>query len=382
MRLNWLSNFASHSGYANQARLFVPRIQQSGHPITVIDIAGGQHMPQVIHGVEVLPVWGDPLGRDSAITSHYSHTRAHALVSLIDTWVYGGAGMDRVNWFPWTPIHEHPVTNKTIAALKDAKRPIAMSQFGVDMLKRAGFDPMYVPLAYDPNVWKPGDKQQARAKLGWQNEPFIVSFVGVNDSCPSRKGIFELIAAWSMFCEGKQDVRLYLHTSATGQVAGDFGGIHIPDLLKMLEINPDTIIWVNQPQYLTHIPQSHLVSVAQASDVLCAPSRGEGFGLAPLEFQACGCPVIGTRFSAQVELTFDGWFVEYEPELNPQGSIWAKPGIASLVDALEAAYAERGNSKRSANAIQRAQEYTIENVFHRYMKPVLTEIAETVLELA
>lgn len=362
--------------------MFVPRIHRSGHSITVVNITGGSSMPQIVGGIEVLPTWGDPLSRDGAMFSHYNKTRAHALLTMVDVWAYAGQGLDRLNWYPFVPIDHMPAPQGVIDAVKECKRPIAICEFGVRMLQHAGFDPFYIPLAFDPSVFRYGDMQDARRALNWRDDMFIVAFGGVNDSLPSRKGIAELLIAWSIFTEKHKDVQLYLHTSAKRQTPGQHGGIDIPAFMQTLGIDTNTVMWVAQEQYHTHIPHSHLATVAQASDVLCAPSRGEGFGLLPLEFQACGCPVIATNFSAQTELNFDGWFVEYEPELSWQGSLWAKPGIMGIVDALEAAYLDKGNKQRRANVIQRAQAYTIERVFNQYMQPVLTEIIEQVLEAA
>ncbi len=381
-RFLWASNYTSHSGYSNQARMFVPRIARDGHTVAVVNITGGSNMPQMVGGVEVLPTWGDALGRDGAILSHYQKQRTHALITMVDVWAFIGSGMDKLNWFPFVPVDHMPAPPQVLAAVKECKRPIAMSQFGKLMLENAGYDPLYIPLMYDPSIWKPGDMSMARQQLNWRDDLFCVSFAGVNDSLPSRKGIPELLIAWRIFSEMHNDVQLYLHTSTQRQTTGVHGGIDAPAFIQSLGINPKTIVWVQQEQYRTHIPQSHLVAVAQASDVLCAPSRGEGFGLLPLEFQACGCPVITTHFSAQTEMNFDGWFVEYEPELSWQESLWAKPGIQGIVDALEAAYLDKGNKQRRANVAQRSQAYSAEIVYNNYMRPALNMITEYVLEMA
>ncbi len=380
MRILWMSNYTSQSGYSHQARLFVPRIAASGHHVNVLNISGGSNMAQQVGNIQLLPSFNDSLGRDAA-PYHYNQMRAHILFSLIDTWAYKDGGMDQMYWYPWTPVDLMPLMPDVGHALKDCKTPIAMSRWGEQVLRQAGFDPLYVPLAIDAS-WQPGDKRVSRAKLGWPDDKFIAAFVGVNDSVPSRKGIFEVLGAWQMFTRDRPDSLLYLHTSHKGNLSSSnrYGGIDIPQTIEILGINPETLIWVDQGQYKSGIPTSHLVEVARAADVLVAPSRGEGFGLVPVEFQACGCPVISTDFSAQSELNFGGWLIEYEPDMSWQGSVWAKPSMQGIVDSLEATRDERNDPRRKQAVIDGARVYTVDRVVQQYMLPVLNQIGERILE--
>lgn len=50
----------------------------------------------------------------------------------------------------------------------------------------------------------------------------------------------------------------------------------------------------------------NLERILQASDLFFLPSRAESFGLAALEAQACGCPVIGYRAGGLPEVVVDG----------------------------------------------------------------------------
>ena len=67
-----------------------------------------------------------------------------------------------------------------------------MSQYGVEQMQQAGFDPYYVPHGVDPQVWYPQDKAKARHTLNIAQDSFFVAFVGVNDSIPSRKGSYSV----------------------------------------------------------------------------------------------------------------------------------------------------------------------------------------------
>lgn len=69
------------------------------------------------------------------------------------------------------------------------------------------------------------------------------------------------------------------------------------DLAQVLGIREDV-------RYLGKREQ--LENVLQASDVFFLPSIAESFGLAALEAQACGCPVIGYRSGGLPEVVVDG----------------------------------------------------------------------------
>jgi hypothetical protein len=90
--------------------------------------------------------------------------------------------------------------------------------------------------------------------------------------------------------------------------------------------------------------------------------------------------VITTHFAAQKELCWGGWLIEGEPEFGWQNAFVLKPGVAGIVDALEAAYADRGNSERRQTAMEGAREYHIDYVMVKYMLPVLQQIAEMTLD--
>lgn len=278
------------------------------------------------------------------------------------------------------PVDTMPAAPAVVENLKHCKAPIAYSRYGESELRKVGFAPYYIPHAVDPAIWKPGNKLKARQIGNVPPDIFFVSFVGVNDSVPSRKGIGELLMAWQLFTETHKDAMLYMHTSLTGNLGiNAVGGVKIDTLIKTLGINPNTIKLADQYRYRTGIPASELVTIAQASDVLILPTTGEGFGLPLLEFQRAGCPVITTNFAAGSELCFSGWKIEGEPMWSWQDAIIMKPGITSIVEALEAAYDDRNNPDRAAKAIAGARDYDIDTVMGKYAIPVLNDIAERIL---
>jgi glycosyltransferase involved in cell wall biosynthesis len=380
MRILWTSNYSSFSGYSNQAQLFVPRIQAAGHHVVVFELANGKRRPRQIGNVHVLPGGLDPLGSD-IIEAHTVQSRAHAVITLVDVWGMNKDVMKRTPWFPITPVDTLPIAPKVKDHLHSAIRPIAMSQYGVQELKKAGFEPLYIPHGVDPQVWHPQDKARARHELNIPQDTYFVSFVGVNDSIPSRKGLPELLMAWQVFSQEHPTARLYLHTTPTGNLpVNNAGGVDIPKIMDTLGIDKNTVQFPDAYRYANGIPAKHLAMIAAASDVLILPSRGEGFGLPALEFQRVGCPVILNNFTTGPELCFSGWLLEGEPEWSWQNASVQKPGILSIIEALGYALQERDNPARKAQAIARAQEYDIDWVMAKYALPVLQQIGEMVLD--
>jgi glycosyltransferase involved in cell wall biosynthesis len=106
---------------------------------------------------------------------------------------------------------------------------------------------------------------------------------------------------------------------------------------------------------------------------MLATSYGEGFGIPTVEAQACGVPVIVSKFAASPELVGDGWAVSGQPLYDPaQHSFWTIPSVPEIVEALEQAYAKGKN--KSAKAVEFAQNYDHEKVWQENWMPVLKKL--------
>lgn len=358
--------------------MIVPRLVRMGHEVVVLEL-GGHGMVHVVDGIQVIPPALDALGND-IIPAHAEHLKVDAVVTLTDTWAFRPDVMAQVRWFPLTPIDHLPVPPGVAHSLRASVQPIAISRFGLDQLQRAGFQPLYLPHAVDPTVWRPVTMESARSAVNIPQDAFWVSFVGVNDSIPNRKGLPELLAAWSMFSPRHADARLYLHTSREGNLPiSTFGGVQLGELFKAFGIDESTVQLPDAYAYRTGIAQSTLSLIASASDVFILPSRGEGFGLPSLEFQRCGCPVILTDFAASGELCFSGWKIDGEPDWTVQHATNVKPSVLSIAERLEQAYAARGDMRYRMQAIEGARQYDIDTVMRRYGAPLMEQMADRVL---
>lgn len=383
MHILWASNYQSHSGYANQSRLFIPRIRAAGHTVTVADLGGGVYIAHRDEdGVMLIPPRHDPWFADS-IESHFAACGADCVISLCDTWGMNGPVYAKLPWYPFTPVDHLPAPPQVVDTVKLSKRPIAYSVWGTERLKEAGLEPLFWPHAFDPKVFYPEDRETARKALGVAPDVFFVSFVGVNDSVPNRKGMPELLEAWQKFANAHPDALLYLHTTAQGNLpVNPTGGVNLGLIMKTLDIDRSRVLMPDEYLYYTGMPQEHLRHVYSASDVFVLPTRGEGFGLPLLEAQACSCPVVTTEVGAQRDLCAPDNRIEGWLDWSFQSAYQVKADPMSILDQLERHYAMRGTeeaAEQRESAFRFASAFEADRIFQHYGRNALQQIADEVV---
>jgi len=164
---------------------------------------------------------------------------------------------------------------------------------------------------------------------------------------------------------------LYVHSD----VFGAYGGWNLTQLCEAVGLSKDQVVFVDPIPYLHgSIGQDVLAGLYTAMDVLLATSYGEGFGVATIEAQACGTPVIGSNFAATAELVSDdGWLVEGQPLFDAgQSAFYNIPSVPGIVDALEQAYA-RGRG-RSETSLKFAKNFAAEHVYKTHWVPAITKL--------
>ena len=102
-----------------------------------------------------------------------------------------------------------------------------------------------------------------------------------------------------------------------------------------------------------------MVRLYQESDALLFPTRLEGFGLAALEAQACGLPVIATRGSALPEVVVDG----ETGLLCPQDDVHAFAAAARKLAEDPALWQSMGRAGR----VRAKRYFGIETMVDRYL---------------
>jgi len=379
MKIFWWSNAPwCRTGYGNQTNLFWWRIQKLGHEVTLGASwgLGGSPLNIEDHGehTQVYPLGYTTHGND-VLAQHAKHAKADIVITLYDSWVFNPSVTSQFRWCPWLPIDHDPVPPPVGEALRTAWQPIAYSQFGYKRLTEAGFDPRYVPHGVDTTVFQPKDRAEARKALKLKEDiSFLALMVAANKGAPSRKSFAEVFWAWSNFIKKHPKATLFVHAHAGTEMSG----LDLIRLAKELQIPEGRLLFCDPYINILGYPDSYMVNLYNAADVLVNPSQGEGFGIPIVEAQACGTPVIVNDWTAMPELCFAGWKVQGQPFPTPQASWQSIPFISEIEGALEKAYQSRGYEKLRRQAREGAVQYDADLVAEKYWKPVLAEIEEEI----
>jgi FkbM family methyltransferase len=388
-RILWISTGRNAKlGFSRQTNLMLPRVKQAGYEVVMMALGDPLGEPYADrNGILTLASMDDFYGND-AYPLHMEWTQADYSFMLFNAW---GLNHDTIGGQPhavWEMVECEPLRPKDLAAMQGGPRWIATpSRFGMRVLSEAGFDPIYLPMGVDTNVYKPIDRVEARGRVqeradnhrvgrgyDWElGDKFLAVMVGANHIDPPRKGFYEGLAAFKIFHERHPDSALYLHTRmASGQ-----NGVNVMHDIKALGLPDGVLDYPNQYYYANGmIPDGWLNDAYNAADVLLHPSHMEGFGLPIVEAQAAGCPVIVTDYASMPELVFSGTAVEGAVYPAMSGWYWKRPSIDALVEALEEAYQKREDGQRREAARTGALAYDIDKVFDGYMRPTLARIAE------
>jgi len=376
MRLNWFSNAPWTSvGYGNQTRVFVPRLREMGHEMTITAFFGLQGARLNWQGIPVFPLVRHPYGQD-VITDHAVFAGADAIITLLDVWVCQPENI-HLPWFPWFPIDHEPIPNKVLEKARHATKGITMSKFGQRMAEQAGLDTYYVPHGVETGVFRPAERDGARKRIGLPADAFVVGMVAANKGVPPRKAFFEQIAAFAALKAKHKEALLYLHTDD-----GTHGGevVNLPQYCTRLGLKPGTdVVFVDQYANALGLPDAYMVDMYNALDVMMLASLGEGFGIPLIEAQACGCPVITGEWTSMGELVFGGWKIgkeDAEPEYHDYFDAFQwRVRTGAMAERLFAAYEMRGNQDYRSRARDGALAYDADKVAEKYWKPVLEDIA-------
>ena len=215
-----------------------------------------------------------------------------------------------------------------------------------------------------------------RAELDIPSDAFVVfvTFANYDSSARGqrwRKGFDTALEAFRTLLNAAPRALLLVHSVATDLIfdhpstASHSGGIDLHALIQRARI-PGNAVRVHEARVAYH----RVLELLSSSDVLLHPSRAEGFGMAVLEAQLLGVPVITTRFGAMGDYTFYGEAVPpIGLEETPSGKVAALnlEGVAAALVAFEAGRVpgnrtdavERIEQSMSVDAVVGAFEYAL-----------------------
>ena len=380
-----------NTGYGTQSAQVVHRIADYGHPIAVASNYGLQATQMVYDGIPHYPMGVETWSSDVIEPTFQDWSRQHPdakpqVIVLFDAWPLKMPAWDRLPVAIWTMIDHLPAPPGVLDFLRKPNvTPLAASRFAHEQIGKAGIDSIYIPMAIDTDIYRPtptwnnGEKKlTGRQLMGFGDDAedyFIVSSINANKSGNGvhRKAWAENALAMSVFMEAHDDVRWYIHTERNGI----YGGVNFAPLISSLEIPKDRFRFVNQWAQHTGIPNEAMAALYTATDVLLAPTLGEGFGLTVLEAGACETPVIVSDFTCQPELvTDDCYLVGGQPWWDShQAAWWQVPNVGEIVAALEAAYA-RGRVRSPKSREHIVANFDADLIFDTHWKPALERLAE------
>jgi len=383
MRILWSSNALwANTGYGVQAKHLLPRLRALGHDVAQFAWYGLQGSCIEADGIRIYPGLHDPWGLD-IIQGHIKHHDADLLVSLQDIWVLPDNYADMIHevgakFAPWFPVDHDPIQQLVVDRAATSDYPLVYSQHGARAAEAAGLEARYMPLGIsDEYLNATITKAEARDKLEWPQDAYVLTMVAANKSMPSRKSFPEVLQAFKQFRARHEEALLYVHTHTNAS-----GGVDFEKILKRLELPEDSVRFPNQ--YLNAIGalgEDYLAAVYRASDCHLSPSHAEGFGLPIVEAQACGTPVITTKWVSMPELTWNGLMVKpMQLEWTPMNSWNAVPGVDDILWAMESIYRWSPDYRQhhGARGQQAASHYSWDVIVRDYWAPFLEEVEEEI----
>ena len=367
------NSFNAPAGYGVQTELNLPRIKALGHDVTLFAPFSFGGAPLDWNGIPVLGAVKDQAGND-VLAATYSYTNADLLITLCDVFALlpSRRHLPGMNVAHWMPVDCDPMGEADVTVLREGGGiPIAMSRFGERVIRAEGASPVfYVPHAVDTNLFSPGDGTPYRESAEIGPDTFVIGILGMNRDL-KRKAWFEQLRAFASFHARHPDSILTMHTASTASP-----GLNLAGMAARLGIT-DAVRFPDDYSYqMALITREQQVSWYRGLDVLSNCSYGEGFGLAAIEAQACGKPVILTDGSTGPELCGAGWLVSGTPDWSPgHGAEWVRPDITDIDAAYEAAWLARENGQMpNGPAREFALQYDADLVLAQHWKPVLSEL--------
>ena len=360
----------ANSGYGTQTAIWTRKLTEMGHKVTISSYYGLAGAPTMWNGITVLPGFG----ASYCTTSLYQHSqriKPDLVITLGDVWVLDPNLLKQLPVAHWLPSDCRPMStaDKNVVDASGAEL-MAMSKFGYDRFKSAGFSPVYVPHGIDTSTFAPDDRDAIRESQDIGKDTFVIGMNAANNDA-IRKATPELMLAFAKFRMNHPDSLLAMHTGIHQD-----GGQDLEALAENLGIS-DRVLAVDQYRYTAGlVTNTDLAEWYQLLDVLAGCSYGEGFGLPLVEAQACGVPVITTRASSMEELNPHGSQVDGEPFYNGvHRGWWIRPSITGMVAAFEEAYEKRHEVPRE-KLREFAMTYDKDVVSEKYMKPAVNELLE------
>ena len=340
-----------------------------GHEVLISNFWGLNGTVLEWNGMPVLPAFGGSYCTPS-LQQHAKHADPDLIIALGDIWPMDASLLAGLPIAHWLPSDSRPMSTADRNVVEAAQPElIAMSRFGQERFRAAGFPAHYVPHGIPFDVFKPPeDKAALREAHGIGPDTFVAGINAANNDA-IRKAAPEMLLAFAKFAQGHPDSLLALHTGVHCD-----GGQDLEAVAENLGIT-DKCLVVDQYRYTAGLVTAEdLNEWYGVLDVLCAATYAEGFGLPIVEAMAAGTPAITTKCSSMEELNPDGLQVDGSPFWNGvHRAWWIRPDVTGMWQAFEQAYEQRGDVD-PVKLRESVSRYEVGNVSEQHMKPVVDEL--------
>lgn len=193
-----------------------------------------------------------------------------------------------------------------------------------------------IPCGFDPEEMQATKRHEARARLGWAGNEFVVLHVG---RIVPRKGIDNLIRGYA---------RWWKASGAKSRLVIAGGETRNPDLARHPEFRRLAEIAKEegcryQVAFLGQRSRRELPDLYSAADLFITTPLYEPFGITPLEAMACGTPVIASSVGGLKFSVIDGKTGSLVPPAQPSE-------LATRIDELYRNHALRRDYARQGRA--------------------------------
>ena len=363
MRILWHSLAAPWvgSGYGTQTSTWTRYLRDRGHQVAISTGSMLAGTTITWEGMEVLPA---PLDGQvhTLLPYHVEAAKPDVTILLTDLHPVPPQLLARVPgkvlaWIPIDTMRQVSLLDFYLLQQAPNVTPVAMSKHGQALLAKAGIDAPCIPHGIDTfAAWTPSpDRAATRRELGLPEGTFLVG-INSNNSDPYRKGYHEQMEAFRILATSHPEARLVIHTFIRQK-----GSVDLEVMATALGIR-DKIIWSNQERMEAGAySQDFMAAWYSAMDVVSNCSLGEGFGLAAIESQACGTPVILSAGSTGPELVGPGTLVDVQPFWNPvHQAQWHMPLVGSVTRAYY--WAQQAAGRKREQARDFATTYDVQNI--------------------
>lgn len=223
-----------------------------------------------------------------------------------------------------------------------------------------------LPVHYVPHGVHEEYRRDARARrecVEWFERSGQFNVLHMTSTNSERKGTKLLLEAWKAFTDSKTQLTVVVRYEGYVELVTLTANLGLADSVSVVASDGS--------------PYADVAALYGTHNVLCQPSRAEGFGLCPLEAKACGVPVVMTNCTGHTEHARVGAHVIIETEADEpiddmEGARAPGLQVEAIVEALRRA-------KKTYPALEDVASATADNVRQQFSWPNTTGKAMEVL---